>query len=138
MGAIGFPLLDAVASVAIFAQRNAPGGADAAGAGGIMAFLAIYFLVIALISIPTIVGMWKVFTKAGQPGWAAIIPFYNVWVMNQVARKEPLWFILCIVTAFFCGPLALIPIIVINIAVAEQFGKGAGYGIGLSFLSFIF
>jgi hypothetical protein len=133
-------LLDTAASVALFAQRNrqaANNGADAA-AGGIMAFLAIYLVIIAIIAIPTIIGMWKAFTKAGQPGWAAIIPIYNVYVMNTIAKKEPLWFILYIVGAVICGPLSLVAIVVINLGVAEKFGKGAGYGIGLSFLPFIF
>ncbi len=104
-----------------------------------MAGLALYFIFIAVIAILTIAGMWKAFDKAGQPGWAAIVPIYNMYVLNnEIAKKEPMWFILYIVGALICGPLALIAIIVINLAVAEKFGKGAGYGIGLSFLPFIF
>jgi Family of unknown function (DUF5684) len=120
------------------ARRNANADADAA-AGGIMAGLVIYLVVVLVIAVITIIGMWKVFEKAGQPGWAAIVPFYNMYILNsEIAKKEPMWFILYIVGAVICGPLALIAIIVINLAVAEKFGKGAGYGIGLSFLPFIF
>lgn len=140
MGATGLTLLDTAMSVAIFAQRNrAPvRNADAdAAAGGIMAFLAIYLVVVLLISLPMIIGMWKAFEKAGQPGWAAIIPIYNLYVMNQVAQKEPIWFILALV-GFLCAPLSLVALVVINLGIAEKFGKGAGYGIGLTFLGFIF
>ena len=80
-----------------------------------------------------VAGMWKVFTKAGQPGWASIIPIYNVIVLLMVARK-PIWWIL----------LFLIPIVnvvmafIVGIEVAKRFGQGAGFGVGLTLLPFIF
>ncbi|PSP33455.1 signal peptidase I [Halobacteriales archaeon QH_10_67_22] len=75
--------------------------------------------------------MWKVFTKAGQPGWAAIIPLYNVYVLvTEVAGRDLLWVILSIVV-----PLALV---VPLIDVAKAFGKGTGYGVGLWLLGPIF
>lgn len=92
-------------------------------------FLVLYFGVIFL----AIAGVWKAFAKAGQPGWACIIPIYNVIVMLQIAGK-PIWWIL----------LLLIPIvnivvaILVNVDIAKNFGKGAGFGVGLAFLGFIF
>ncbi|HUU21388.1 MAG TPA: DUF5684 domain-containing protein [Phycisphaerae bacterium] len=82
----------------------------------------------------TIVGMWKVFTKAGQPGWAAIIPIYNWYVLLQIAGKPTWWLILILlvpVANLVCAILALL-------AVAERFGKGAGFAVGLVFLAPIF
>ncbi len=81
-----------------------------------------------------IVGMWKVFEKAGQPGWAALVPFYNMWILTtEIAKKEVLWFIL-----LFVPCVQYVAIFLIAIGVAEQFGKGTGYGIGLALLPFVF
>lgn len=90
----------------------------------------IIFLGIALV---VIAGLWKTFTKAGKPGWAAIVPIYNLIVMLDIAGK-PLWWII-----LFLIPLVnLIIAILVSIAIAEKFGKGAGFGIGLAFLGIIF
>jgi hypothetical protein len=93
-----------------------------------MAFV-IWIILVAL----TIAGMWKSFEKAGQPGWAAIIPIYNIIVLLQIIGK-PLWWIVL----FFIPIVGFIVFILVNIKFAEKFGKGAGFGIGLSFLAFIF
>jgi hypothetical protein len=95
------------------------------GAGGSIVGLLVFVLVIA--------GMWKVFTKAGKPGWAAIIPIYNFIVLLQIAGK-PLWWIVLL-----CIPVVNIVIAaMIWIGVAKAFGKGTGFAIGLLFLSPIF
>jgi len=102
------------------------------GGGGALAIFGLLFLVVPLLfALVTIAGMWKVFTKAGQPGWAAIIPLYNVYVLvTEVAGRDLLWVILGIVV-----PLALV---VPLIDVAKAFGKGTGYGVGLWLLGPIF
>ena len=99
-------------------------------AGGIGCFMLLIYLAVLIL---VIAGIWKVFAKAGQPGWASIVPIYNIIVMLQIADK-PLWWII-----LFFIPIAniIIPILV-SIALAEKFGKGAGFGIGLAFLPFIF
>ncbi len=80
-----------------------------------------------------IVATWKVFTKAGRPGWASIIPIYNVVVLLQIAGKPGWWIILCLV------PLVNIVIVFIAyISLAKTFGKGAGFGVGLVLLCFVF
>jgi hypothetical protein len=80
-----------------------------------------------------IAGLWKTFDKAGEPGWACIIPFYNVVVLLRIAGK-PLWWILLMLV-----PVAnLFVTILMSIAVAENFGKSAGFGIGRAFLGPIF
>ena len=92
--------------------------------------LIIIYLAVVILQL---VAMWKVFVKAGQPGWASIIPFYNIYVLMLVADKPGWWLILTFI------PLVNIVIwIIASIAVAENFGKGAGFGIGLVFLPFIF
>jgi len=76
---------------------------------------------------------WRVFTKAGKPGWAAIIPIYNTIVMLQVAGK-PFWWIF-----LFLIPIAnLIVYILMQAGVAKNFGKGTGFALGLIFLNPIF
>ena len=97
------------------------------GGGGIS--LLINLIIIALM----IAGMWKVFTKAGKPGWAAIIPIYNLIVLLEIAGK-PLWWIVL----FLVPLLNIVMIIIVAIALSERFGKGAGFGVGLAFLPFIF
>ncbi|NBV24929.1 MAG: signal peptidase I [Proteobacteria bacterium] len=78
-------------------------------------------------------GVWKVFTKAGKPGWAAIIPVYNLIVLLEIGGK-PLWWIVL----FFIPIVQIVMFILVGIAVAEKFGKGAGFGVGLALLGFIF
>src|ERR1700734_963890 len=91
--------------------------------------LAIEFVIIVAI----IAGIWKVFTKAGKPGWAAIIPIYNLIVLLQIAGK-PWWGIF-----LFLIPLVnLVMAILVGIAVAKSFGRGEAFGVGLALLGFIF
>jgi len=104
---------------------NSGGNAAAAGMGvGVMiVWLAIVVLMIA--------AMWKVFTKAGEPGWAAIVPIYNYVVLDRIAGRPGWWLLLWILL----GPIAYI---VISFDLAKRFGKGAGFAIGLILLPFIF
>lgn len=77
---------------------------------------------------------WKVFEKAGQPGWASLVPFYNAWVLvTEICKKEPLWFILSLI------PFAnIIAGWVLSMELAKKFGKSETFGIGLFFLGPIF
>jgi Family of unknown function (DUF5684) len=90
-------------------------------------------IVILVLAVLIIAGMWKVFQKAGEPGWAAIVPIYNIVVMLRIAGR-PLWWILL----FFIPIVSLIPSIMIPVDIAKRFGKGTGFGLGLIFLPFIF
>ena len=80
-----------------------------------------------------IVALWKVFTKAGRPGWASLIPFYNVYVLIKIAGRPGWWFFLLLIPF-----VNLIIIIILCIDIAKNFGKGVGFAIGLVFLPFIF
>ena len=85
------------------------------------------------VAVVVLAGFWKVFTKAGQPGWACIIPIYNIYVMTQIAGKPAWWLVL-----FFIPIANLIAAILIFVAIAQKFGKGAGFGVGMALLGFIF
>lgn len=90
-------------------------------------------LLILAILILMIASLWKLFTKAGKPGWASIIPIYNVIVMLQIVNK-PLWLIIL----FFVPIANWIIGILLCYWLALAFGKGIGYTVGLIFLPFIF
>ena len=80
-----------------------------------------------------IAAMWKVFTKAGQPGWAAIVPIYNGIVMLQIAGK-PIWWILL----YFIPIVNIVISIIVLHSISKNFGHGVGFTLGLIFLGFIF
>ena len=80
-----------------------------------------------------IASFWKVFTKAGQPGWASIIPIYNAIVWLRIAGRPGWWFILLLIPI-----VGFVIAIVVSIDFAKKFGKGAGFAMGLVFLGFIF
>ena len=80
-----------------------------------------------------VVSMWKVFTKAGQPGWASLIPIYNAYILLKIAGKPGWWLVL-----LFIPLVNLVIVIIVCIGVANAFGKGAGFGLGIAFLGFIF
>lgn len=94
-------------------------------------------LILVLVWLAVVIGIiasiWKVFVKAGQPGWACLIPIYNIIVLLQIVGR-PIWWIV----------LMLIPIvnivvsIIVSIDMAKSFGKDTGFGIGLALLGFIF
>ena len=86
-----------------------------------------------LFAVVAIVSLWKIFTKAGQPGWASIIPFYNAYILCKIAGKPGWWVIL-----LFVPLVNFVVIIIIFIALAQAFGKGAGFGVGLALLGIIF
>lgn len=76
---------------------------------------------------------WKIFTKAGKPGWASLIPFYNFFVMLDIIGKPWYWFF------FMMIPFVnfIMAILMVN-ELAKRFGKGVGFTLGLLFLGFIF
>ena len=80
-----------------------------------------------------IVSVWKVFVKAGEPGWASIIPIYNIIVYLKIAGK-PLWWIILLIIPF----VNFIILILVALGLAKNFGKSGGFGIGLLLLGFIF
>ena len=95
--------------------------------GGVMAFV---YIIVALLMV---ISTWKVFDKAGKPGWACLIPIYNAVVMMQIAGKPEWWVILMFV------PFAnIVVLIMMELGIAENFGKSTGFALGLIFLPLIF
>ena len=109
------------------AMGQLQGYEEAPAGGGAMIVVQLALMVLMIAS------MWRIFAKAGKPGWAAIVPIYNVIVLLQVVNR-PVWWIV----------LLLIPIVNLVICImvyndlAKAFGKGIGWTIGLLLLPFIF
>lgn len=80
-----------------------------------------------------IISIWRVYERAGEPGWAVLIPIYNMYVLTKVARVSGWW-----VVAMFIPLVNIIALLVVSIGVASRFDRGAGFGIGLAFLPMIF
>lgn len=88
---------------------------------GAMLVFWIFFIVIVIISIVT---MWKVYKKAGKPGWAAIIPIYNMIVLLEIVER-PLWWVLL----YFIPFVNLVVTIIVSLDVAKKFGKSVVFAI---------
>ena len=77
--------------------------------------------------------MWKLFTKAGKPGWACLIPFYNISVLLGIAGKPGWWLLL-----FFIPAVNFVIAILMLAGLATNFGKGGGFVVGLILLPIVF
>jgi hypothetical protein len=87
-------------------------------------------LVIGLLGL---IAMWKIYTKAGKPGWAVLIPIYNLYILLEIVGR-PWWWLLL----FFVPLVNVVVAVLIPFDLAKSFGKGAGFGLGLIFLNMIF
>ncbi len=108
-----------------------------AAAGGV---LAVYSLISIAILVVEIIGMWKMFEKAGEPGWKCLIPIYNLVTLYKMAGISP-WLILCYLLAFIpvIGILVLLGLqIYFCINLSKVFGQGGGFAVGLFLLQPIF
>jgi hypothetical protein len=95
------------------------------GTGGTLVYLAVLVLILA--------GWRKVFVKAGKPGWAAIVPIYNLIVLLEVVGKPIWWLVL------FLIPLVnIVVFIIVGIELARRFGRRTAFGVGVALLAFIF
>ena len=99
---------------------------------------AIMFLFMIAFYVLVVIGLWKTFIKAGHPGWAAIIPFYNIYIWVQVAGRPTWWFWVILVGALLAwipivGWILIIAIWVMSLFlaldVAKNFGQGTGFGV---------
>lgn len=101
-------------------------------------FLAIYII--------AVIGLWKMYTKAGKPGWAAIIPLYNWWVWIKIIGR-PTWWFWAMIAALLLSWIPLIGwLLTVLVAIlwllgcldmARCFGKGVGHGLLLWLFPFI-
>ncbi len=91
-----------------------------------------WFVYVAIIVV-MIVGMWKLYEKAGKPGWASIIPIYNLYVLLKIVGRPGWWLLLFIIPI-----VNLVVWIMVSLDLATVFGKGSGFGLGLILLPGIF
>lgn len=127
-----------------YAVGNAIGGF----AVGMMIFLGFIVLIAIAVLVLKIIGEWKILVKGGKPGWGALIPFYNQYLLCDMVGISPWW----ILIVFVCGCLSFIPVIgsllslaasiyfaiILNVSIARSFGKEDSYAVGLILLQPIF
>jgi hypothetical protein len=95
-------------------------------AGGLVVVYLILFVV-------WVVGLWKTFEKAGEPGWAGIIPIYNFIVLLRIAGRPLWWIVLMLIPC-----VNIIVYVIVGLDVARNFGRTPGFGVGLGLLPFVF
>jgi len=103
-------------------------GGAAAAAGGL--FTSCCSLIFAILMIAA---LWKIFTKANQPGWASIIPVYNTYILLNIVGR-PWWWLLLL----FIPLVNLVIGVLVMMDLAESFGKGTGFAVGLILLPPVF
>lgn len=103
----------------------------------IMGVFATYSVFILIFAVLTIVANWKLFVKAGKPGWAALVPVYNTVVLYQIAGLNP-WLLLLYLVPFVNYIAMLVLSIMLASKLAKAFGKGTGFAVGIFFLQPIF
>lgn len=114
----------------LLAQANSSNGAPDAVVGVLaLAFFVLYLAILVFV----IVALWKVFAKAGQPGWACLIPIFNIYIMTKIAGR-PWWWLLLL----FIPIVGFVIAIILLIDIAKSFGKGVGFAIGLILLPIVF
>ena len=130
--------------------------AVSAVAGTLLATIVIGCLIFHVL---TVIACWKIFTKAGEAGWKALIPIYNTYIMYKISNLSFLyWFIIPVVGAgvlsgignsvsndglkgFLSFVSAVVEIVMLakfSLALAKAFGKGTGFAVGLFFFPNIF
>ena len=94
------------------------------------AIIGIVYLAVVILMIAS---MWKIFVKANEPGWAAIIPIYNIIVLLKITGK-PIWWIVL----FLVPVVSFVAAILIYVSFAKSFGKSTGFAVGMILLPFVF
>lgn len=109
------------------------GGALAAIMGASIAMIIVYLLIAAVI----IVSYWKIYTKAGKPGWAAIVPIYNIIILLEIVKKPVWWVIL-----FFIPCANIVAMVLVALEFVKVFGKPSWHAalmilVGIVYLPYI-
>ena len=110
------------------------GVSTSSGLTGAIAAMGLFFWILSMaLGILKIISLWKIFKKAGKPGWASIVPIYNIYIMCEIAEKE-WWYILLLCVPF----VNIYAIIVLYNGMAKKFGKGGGFVVGMILLPVVF
>jgi hypothetical protein len=105
------------------------GDSGPAVGGSLLAMGGTMVLLMLAIGLVFLVATWKVFVKAGQPGWAVLIPFYNFYILLKIAGRPGWWLVLLLI------PLVnLVIMVILAVDIAKAFGKSAVFGVVLLFL----
>lgn len=116
---------------------------DVSGYAAIFGAFMIFIIIGIAVYIFVAIAWWKLFVKAGKPGWAALIPVYSTWVMLEIVGL-PGWISLFTLLSFvpvlnyLTGIFAIVLNIIIAIKIAPLFGKETSFAVGLIFLPYIF
>jgi len=89
----------------------------------------IYFAVLIVV----IAGMWKMYAKAGKPGWACLVPIYSTIVLLEIVGRPIWWIVLMLIPV-----VNIVVFIIVLIDLAKSFGKGGGFAAGLILLGVVF
>ena len=106
---------------------------DSAAYAAAAGVLIVYYVIALALTVLLLVGFWKVFVKAGKPGWAAIVPFYNMYCMYEISFGNGWLFLLSFVPC-----VNIVMGIIMNVKLAQAFGQSGGFAVGLIFLPYIF
>jgi hypothetical protein len=113
-------------------------------------FLFVFLLVVCILLIVT---NWKIFSKAGKPGWASLIPFYNIYIMSDIAFGNLSYFIAIMISwvvsflggfleisilSSLAGLASFVLYIIYCVKISKAFGKSGGFAVGLVLLPLIF
>ncbi len=121
---------DAPSSGMFPAGSYTPASTTSSGGGG----LAILIILLGTVfSVLMIIAGWRILTKAGQPGWAILIPIYQIIVFCKAAGKPAWWFVLLLIPG-----VNIVISLLLCLGLASKFGKGAGFGVGLFLLPLVF
>lgn len=99
-----------------------------------------YFGLTILVVLVFIIAGWRLFSKAGKPGWAIVVPFYNLYIYTQIIKRPGWWILLYFSIAIpTVGALGLVFLSIIDqLRLAKVFGRSAGFGVGLILLGWVF
>ena len=96
-------------------------------------FSPVFIIICVALTVFEIAAMWKVFTKAKQPGWAAIIPIYNIYIMTKITGKPGIWVLWC-----FIPFVNIVFYIWLYNMISKSFGHDEGFTVGLILLGVVF
>ncbi|MFB9842235.1 DUF5684 domain-containing protein [Mucilaginibacter ginsenosidivorans] len=107
---------------------------DAYSAGAaIGAFFAVMLIPALIVATVMIIAQWKIYTKAGKPGWAAIVPIYNIIVLLEIVGKPTWWILLFLVPC-----VNIVFLVWTTNLLSKSFGQSEGFTVGLLLLGVIF
>lgn len=122
-------------------------GTSSPEVGGLLALAGIFTGVGLLLAVVILISMWKIFVKAGRPGWEGIIPIYNFYILITEILKKPMSWFWIIVAGIVLSIIPFVNIIaslgllafsfIINIELAKAFGKNTIFGVLMTFFSVI-